>query len=111
MTPKAKAELLAHFLSEHKAEDTNVISIKDLNPFADYYVIATANNIRHVGALADLVEDFLRVGGDPINKINGKPESGWVIVDANEVVVHIFTKEKRDEVSLEDLIETICEFR
>ena len=102
-----KVNIATKCLNEHKAEGISVLNVKNLNPFADYYVVATAGNIRHLGALADQLEEAYIKEGEQIRKIDGKPESGWVIVDANEVVVHLFTQEKRDEILLEHLIEVV----
>ncbi len=102
-----KVNVAVKCLNEHKAEDLSIINVKNLNPFADYYIIATAGNIRHLGALADQLDEAYLKENEPVRKIDGKPESGWVIVDANEVVIHLFTEEKRKEILLEHLIEIV----
>jgi ribosome-associated protein len=92
-------------LDEHKAENIVVEDVRDLTPFSDYYVVATAPNERAVGALADyLVEDLAKAKQeDP--KISGTPSSGWVIVDDGSVVAHIFTEEERNEIDLVSLVQ------
>ena len=99
-----KVNLIIKTLEDHKGEDIEILNVRNLTPFADYYVIATAPNMRALGALADHVDETLLTEKDPVRQIEGKPESEWVIVDCGEVIVHLFTEEKRLEISLDQLI-------
>lgn len=92
------------FLEERKAEDILVVDVKDRTPFTDYYILVTAPNMRAAGAYAELLEDFLEQRVDDLRKAEGEPESGWVLVDAGEIVIHIFTSIKRAEMNLEELL-------
>lgn len=93
------------FLEERKAEDIVVVDVKDRTPFTDYYVLVTAPNMRAAGAYAELLEDFFGPRVEDLHKAEGEPESGWILVDAGELVVHIFTAIKRAELNLEELLE------
>ena len=90
-------------LEDKKGEDITIVDVRDRTPFTDYYILVTAPNMRAAGAYADSLEEFLQNKVDDLRQIEGQPESGWVLVDAGEVVVHIFTAAKRQEMNLEDL--------
>ena len=91
-------------LSDHKAMDIETIDVRERNPFTDYYVLATAGNIRQLKALADAVEDELAKIKFDINHVEGKVESGWILIDAHHVIVNIFSKEERARISLEEIL-------
>lgn len=91
-------------LDERKAENVVVVDVKDRTPFTDYYVIATAPNVRALGAFADYLSEAFEKAKLDVRKIEGTPESGWVLVDEGSVIVHLFTVEKRGEFNLDDLL-------
>lgn len=91
-------------LEEHKASDISVIDVREKTPFAEYYVLATASNNRQLKALAEIVEDELEKVKFPIGHIEGKAESGWILIDAHHVIVNIFSKEERDRILLDELL-------
>lgn len=102
---KDKAVSLAQkVLDEHKAEDIQIIDVKERTPFADYYVLATAGSERQLKALTEIIEDEFAKAKIDISHIEGKPETGWILVDAHHVIINIFTKEERDRISLDKLL-------
>lgn len=101
----SKAKKITKILSDHKAEDIKVIDVKDLTPFTEYYVIATAPNERALGSYAEVLEDELEALGENIRTKEGKPNTGWTIVDSGNVVIHIFLEEVRATIGLEALLE------
>lgn len=106
--PKAKLDkavaLAAKVLDDHKATDIEVIDVKERTPFADYYVIATASNVRQLNALAEIIEEEFEKNKFDVGHIEGKADSGWILIDAHHVIVNLFTKEERERISLEDLV-------
>lgn len=96
--------LIRKVLEEHKAEEIQIINVKERSPFFTYYVIATCLNERQLNALSDEVEEKLEENGFDVKKKDGKPTSGWMIIDAGDTLVHLFTNSKRLEVGLEDLL-------
>ena len=90
-------------LEDKKGEDITIIDVRDRTPFTDYYILVTAPNMRAIGAYADALEEFFQNKSEDLRQSEGQPESGWVLVDAGEVVVHIFSAPKRQEMNLEDL--------
>lgn len=96
-------EKVINTLEDKKCEDVITLDTKDRNPFADYVILASANNERQLEAVAQALEDVLfREEGINIKR-DGKPESGWIVVDVGNFIIHILTKEKREEFKLEEI--------
>ena len=96
--------LVKKTLEDHKAEDIVVLDVRERTPFAEYYVLASANNIRQINALSELVEEALESKGYKVNHIEGTPESGWMLIDAFHVIINIFSKEERERISLDQVL-------
>ncbi len=90
-------------LDTKKAEDIEVIGIRDLTIIADYFVIATGTSTTHTKSLADEVEFQLKEVGIAPTRTEGYNGSNWILLDYSDIVVHIFYKETRDYYSLERL--------
>ena len=97
-------KLIQKVLEDHKAEDIVVIDVSERTPFAEYYVLCSASNIRQIGALADAVIDKLEEKKINYSHKEGTPESGWILIDAHHVIVNVFSKEERERVSIENLL-------
>lgn len=89
-------------LDEKKAEDIKVIKISELTVMADYFIIANGTSNTHVRALAEEVEEELSKDGIGARSIEGRA-TGWILLDYNDVVVHVFTPHDRDYYNLERL--------
>ena len=96
--------LVKKTLEEHKAEDIKVIDVRERTPFAEYYVLASANNLRQIKALTELVEEALEKKKISVSHIEGTPESGWMLIDAHHVIINIFSKEERERISLDQIL-------
>jgi ribosome-associated protein len=82
-------------LDDIKAEDTVSIDITGKAAFADSMVVTSGRSNRHVGAVADNVIDALHKAGVKNLRIEGKKTCDWVLIDAGDVVVHVFRPEVR----------------
>ena len=82
-------------LDEKKASDISVIDISGLSVLADYFMVASADNLRQTAALADNVEEKLEKAGFHCRQIEGRAGAGWILRDYNDVIIHIFDKENR----------------
>ncbi len=103
MDSKETAQIIADTLSNKKARDVVMINIAEKSSFADYFVLATAGSERQMGALAEEIEDkFAEIGIEPKSK-DGRPETGWILVDGGDVIVNLFTEETRDKYTLEKI--------
>ncbi len=96
-------EVILNSLEDSKAEETIHIDITGKTPVADYMVVSSGRSHRHVNAVADrLLRDVKDAGwGSP--KVEGMPACDWVLVDAGDVIVHIFRPEVRDFYNLEKM--------
>lgn len=95
MESKKLAEAIAKFLSDKKAQDIVQIYVADKTVIADYFVIASARSSTQVKSLCENVEEFIESQGATVRRIEGKAEGRWAVVDAVDVIVHIFNDEQR----------------
>lgn len=90
-------------LEDDKAEDILALDIRGKSSFADMLVIASGRSARHVGALADHVMRKLKDAGVKDVRVEGLPQADWVLVDAGDVVVHLFRPEVRAFYNIEKI--------
>ncbi|MEM9810025.1 MAG: ribosome silencing factor [Pseudomonadota bacterium] len=90
-----------HRLDEEKAEDVVTIDLKGKSDVADKLVIASGRSQRHVGALADKLARSLKEQGLGLISVEGLPTCDWVLLDAGDVIVHLFRPEVREFYNLE----------
>lgn len=95
------SEIIQRVLIDNKAEDMRVLNLKGQTSIADELVIVTSRSSRHMKALADHV--YLALKHKTPVKVEGDGNSQWVVVDAFDTVVHLFTKEARQLYNLEKL--------
>lgn len=95
--------LIANKLNEKLAEDIVLIDFTNRGYVADYFMICTAKNYRHASSLVDFVEEEVLKNGYEIKHINNVRDSGWLVIDMNDVVLHIFTQSDRELYQLERL--------
>ena len=102
-----KAEELAAICTrvalDSKAEDLVILDVRGLASFTDYFVIMSGRSTRHVQGLAESIEGTLRSKRISSKHSEGLREGKWVLLDFNDVVVHIFYKESRGFYDLEGL--------
>ena len=82
-------------MKDKKAEDIRVIDISNVSVIADYLIIANGNNPNQVQALVDNVDEKLAEAGYTTDKIEGSQGSSWVLMDYNDIIIHVFSKEDR----------------
>jgi ribosome-associated protein len=90
-------------LEEKKGEDIILIDIHEISDFADYFVICSGTSDRMLKALADDVSERLRNEMKIHARIEGESDSGWILVDLGNIIVHLFSPDRRDYYRLEDL--------
>ena len=93
------AKKIMAILEEKKAADILALDISELSTLADYFILASAENVRQLDALEDAVEEGIRL---ELNK-EGEGDSGWILMDYKDIVVHLFTKEQREFYDLEKI--------
>ncbi len=100
---KELLDLITHTLDEEKAEGIVAIPLKGKSSIADHMVICSGRSSRQVAALSEKVTDRLKQEMGLLCKIEGKDQGDWVLIDAGDVVVHIFRPEVREFYQLEKL--------
>ena len=95
-------ELIIKAISDKKGEDIIAIDVSKSSPICDYFVVCSASNERQMITIANSLDEELSKNDYDIKKIDGKG-SKWIVVDAREVVIHIFAKEERENYNLEKL--------
>lgn len=93
--------LIANILADDFAEEVSVISLKGKSSIADTILIATGKAARHLDALAEKIRDAVKREGYDEPAVEGKGDSGWVLVDAGDIIVHLFRAETRKHYNLE----------
>ena len=95
MEAEKQAKELAKALEDSKALDVKTYDVRGVSGFTDFFVVATGAAAPHLKALVKVLPKAYRVSGDP--------ESGWIVCDFVDVVVHIFSAEARAYYQLEKL--------
>ena len=90
-------------LDDAKAEDTITIDLHGKTSISDYMVVTCGRSNRHVGAVADRVMEDLEQAGVPDLRVEGMPHCDWVLIDAGDVIVHVFRPEVRAFYNLEKM--------
>ncbi|MFM8746059.1 MAG: ribosome silencing factor [Aestuariivirga sp.] len=101
--PQGALDLILSQLDDAKAEQIVTIPLDSKAAVADAMVVASGRSNRHVGAIADQLVQKLKEKGYRDLRIEGMPQCDWVLVDAGDVVVHIFRPEVRSFYNLEKL--------
>ena len=90
-------------LEDSKAEDIVSIDIRRKSSLGDYMVVASGRSHRHVAAVAEHLLQALKDEGHGQARVEGLPSADWVLVDAGDVIVHIFRPEVREFYNIEKL--------
>ena len=90
-------------LDDDKAQDIILIDLKGKSPMADTMIVASGRSHRHVGALADHLLRTLKEHGLGKAKVEGLPHCDWVLIDAGDVIVHLFRPEVRTFYNIEKI--------
>lgn len=97
------AHTIVDALEEKKGEDILLLDIRDIAIFAEYFIICTGTSDRMLKALADGVIEQVREKHDLRPRVEGAPDDGWVLVDYGDLILHLFSPERRAYYMLEQL--------
>lgn len=89
------AKKICDALADKKGEDIKVINISEVTVLADYFIIASGTNRNQVQAMADNIEEILAKEGMEPKQIEGYQSGNWILLDYQDVIVHIFDQENR----------------
>ena len=97
-------------LEDNKAEDIDVLDLRGKTSLASFMVIASGTSQRHVASLAEKVQLDLKASGYK-SVAEGEEKADWVLIDAFDVIIHIFKPEVRDFYSIEKMWQSIVKSR
>ena len=90
-------------LDNNKAQNITIIDLKNKSYIADYMIVASGTSSRHLQSLSEILVSELKKLGLNNCRMEGKDSSDWKLVDAYDVIVHIFNPEKREFYNLEKM--------
>ena len=97
------ARRLAEAATERNAENVVALAVGELTSFADAFVIATAASDRQARAVADAVTESASAAGRSVLGVEGYEDGRWILIDAGDVVVHVFVRDAREHYDLDRL--------
>lgn len=101
--PDTLLALVLARLDDNKAAETVTINLKGKSSIADFMVVTSGRSNRHVGAIAKNLVDVLEKSGTKNVRVEGMRQSDWVLIDAGDVIVHVFRPEVREFYKLEKM--------
>lgn len=96
---KYRVEKIVNIIEEKKATDIKVYNVEKKTAYYDYMVICTGSSSRNVLAILDAVKENV----DMLRSIEGQKEAEWILVDASDILISIFTKDAREYYDLDGL--------
>lgn len=101
--PDELKALVEKSLDDDQAEDVVVIDLAGKTSIADYMIVASGRNTRHIAAMAMKLADRMKQAGLRGVEIEGLPQCDWVLVDAGDVIIHLFRPEVRTFYNIEKM--------
>lgn len=103
LSPSEMKTLIEQSLDADKAEDIVTIDLSGQSALADYMIVASGTSSRHVSALADKLKTRLEIKGVKGIRSEGQSQADWVVIDAGDVIVHLFRPEVREFYNIEKM--------
>ena len=94
-------EKIEQILHDNKAVEVKSINLKDKTSIADFMIIASGNSSRHIQAISEILLEKLKKKGVKNCRLEGRSSSEWKLIDAVDIIIHIFHPEKRKFYNLE----------
>lgn len=101
LDPAQLAKVAVDAASDKKASDVLLLDIRDVTTIADYFVICSGGNLRQIQAIAEAIDEELRKQGARLFAREGTSETGWILLDFGDIIVHIFGSQEREYYRLE----------
>ncbi|WP_026689172.1 ribosome silencing factor [Alteribacter aurantiacus] len=103
MEPKQLLDLVVNAADDKRAEDIVALDMEGISLMADYFVICHGNSPKQVEAIAQEVKSKAQEADIDVKRLEGTDEARWILIDLNDVIVHVFHKEDRNYYNLEKL--------
>jgi ribosome-associated protein len=97
------AKIAVDAAADKKASDILLLDIREVTTFADYFVVCTGQNPRQIQAIADSIDEALKERGWELFQREGNSETGWILLDFGDIIIHIFSPKEREYYQLERL--------
>ena len=92
---KTMVKMAVDALEDKKGQDIKIININQVSVIADYFIIASGSNTNQVQAMADNVQETLYKAGYECRQTEGYQSGNWILLDYNDIIIHIFCTEDR----------------
>lgn len=102
--PEQLARLAMHAIAEKQGRDAAAYDVRERSLLTDYVIIATGQNAPHLKALSNEVRLQFKTLGVPCFRQSGDPDSGWIMADYFDIVIHLFLPETRAYYALDELM-------
>ena len=96
-------KVVENILSDNKALEITSINLKDKTSIADFIIIASGNSSRHIQALSEILLEELKKKGIDNCRLEGRDSADWKLIDAIDIIIHIFHPDKRKFYDLEKM--------
>lgn len=106
MTSKEKLEIILDAADDLKAEQIETLNVREKTSIADYFVVCSGTSDRHVQSIADRIYEKMAIAREKPLRSEGE-QSGWVLQDYGDVIVHVMRDEQRQFYDLETLWKTM----
>lgn len=94
---------LVQFIDEKQGQDIKVLDMRDVTPYMDFMIVTHLSNSRLLEATAQYIVEYLEKNQIDYRPLDKGDQSGWLLIDAKHIVIHLFLKEQRDLYQLEKL--------
>lgn len=98
---KEMTKVIVDALNDKKAEDIKIIDISNVSVISDYFVIANGSNPNQIQALVDNIEEKMQKAGYNEPRVEGYNSASWILLDYDDVIVHVFSRDDRQFYNLE----------
>ncbi|PAT01559.1 ribosome silencing factor [Candidatus Izimaplasma bacterium ZiA1] len=99
-----KLKIVVNALDDVKLTDIIVYDMKGKSPFFDYFIVSSGNTSRQLNAALGHIKKDLQEKGYDVDKVEGRNSDAWILIDAKDIIVNIFTKESREYYNLEKML-------
>ncbi|MCI2068888.1 MAG: ribosome silencing factor [Bacilli bacterium] len=98
------AKKLAAALDFHKGEEVKLYDVSALTPLALYYIVASFSSARRASGAEDECEEIIYKNGGNLSHVEGKSSSPWILIDGEDIIIHLFSEEERARLNFDELL-------
>jgi ribosome-associated protein len=99
-----KIEVVINALESINLSDIEIYDMREKSPFFDYLIISSASSDRQLQAAINHIQKDLDENDYPMARVEGKNSNSWILIDAKDIIINVFTKEEREYYNLEKML-------